>query len=237
MMEFRKIRTADVDQIIEKAQSTDYIGAGNLCDFYEEENARENLLEDISVVDNINYSFFVEEYQGEIMGYIRALFFDEDFLISPEIQSKYRLPTNLFKMGYIMNRCSFSRMRRIYNLGIQGVGQKLWSDIVLYTSIRFPNNYTVLWNHSTDTALEFHKKMGMILNDKYSDWFLNKLFSNNQTVFQIVGEEPQELNLFYIVKGINLRDNNSEEIEIENDPSDQNYNSNIDYLIQQMEIE
>jgi len=201
-MEARQIKTTDVPTFLERAQSRNYVGGSNLCDFYDDTSIEE-LTTEIANADD-NTLFFVEEYEGEIVGYKNAEMLPEFYYLPIEIQRLYKLPTNKYKICYVWSTCSFSRWSEIYHLGVKKVGDELWYDFIRFVATENANDYTIVFNNSTPEAESHHRSHNMISSKEWGriiSRFLDKNRKNPYEALDLEEYDEGEMNLFTIVKG------------------------------------
>ena len=120
-------------------------------------------------------SILVVKYKSQVFGYLNFLiksnFLVKDRASIDRMNEQYK--QHGFDMSHIhslqacfvQTMCSFSRWQRLYQeKELWGVGRMLWLHLLRHVSSQFPNDYTIVYNWSVDSAVPFHSKMGMILN-------------------------------------------------------------------------
>lgn len=120
-------------------------------------------------------STFVVKHKGQVFGYLHFVM-KSNFLVKDR-DSIDRMNEQYKQHGFDMSHihslqacfvqtmCSFSRWQRLHQeQALWGVGRMLWLQLLRHVSSQFPNDYTVVYNWSVDSAVPFHSKMGMILN-------------------------------------------------------------------------
>lgn len=205
---FRPITFEDIPSFLERAQSYTYINTSNFCDFFDHDEAEEDLKDIINNLEYNNQFFLVGEYDNEIFGYIHAELPPDTFYISEGFRNHYGLPSTEYKTAFIYTMCSFSRWEHLSEYKITNVGEQLINHLIIIIATLNNNYYTILWNKTLNESRNFYESQGMI-SSRDKGRILSALQNRSgRTPYEIIGEEEYdegEKNMFSIIKGFSVR--------------------------------
>lgn len=203
--DFRVMKPEDAKDVLERAQSIDYINGPNLCDLFDDYDTVNDLVEDITTQNPENGIYFVQTYKKHIVGIVQILFTNQ--LV---YQTNQHLINNIpYASAFISVMCSFSRWTPISNIGSRKIGNKLWNNslrvIKQYYQKFFGNkvNHIIIWNKSTQTSEQYHRLNGMKSSSQY-DRILSRMRTNSgeynlYDIFDEVEYDNGLMNLFTVV--------------------------------------
>ena len=201
MIIFRQIQKNDINHFLKIAQSTPSFkkeGVGE-CDFFEKMTKDDF----IDTYLGHNEYFFILTFKDILYGYISFFTLEGTFTCDNYPSSK---------VIYINNRCSFARhYKQKPPIQVGFLLNEFFKNYVIKKL--FPDNFTLVFNTSTQEALSNHLKNGMksVLVDKINllETFTNQdkksIFQVMSNLFDIDTFWNPDMNLIIFFKGYNIK--------------------------------